>query len=120
MATVNGIVGQQTISSKSVIDGRHPAVIRLMEFKADNGIIPAGEIIAVNADGKAVSYDPAGASPLNIPAGVCTEATDTSVNTAGSVAVHGTVMGSSLLVKGAAASASAMTALENSTSIWVF
>lgn len=120
MATVNGIVGQQTITSKTVVDGRHPAIVRLMEFKADNGIIPAGEIIAIGADGEAVSYDPAGASPLNVPVGVCTEDTDTSVNTAGTVAVHGTVMGSSLLVKNAAASASAMTALENSASIWVF
>jgi hypothetical protein len=120
MATISGIVGQQTITSKSVIDARHPAVVRLMEFKANSGIIPAGEIMAVGSDGKAVSYDPAGVSPLNLPVGICTEDTDTAVNTAGSVAVHGTVMGKSLLVKGETASASEMADLESNTSIWIF
>ena len=120
MATVNGVVGTQTITGKTVADGRHPAVVRLMEFEADAGTIPAGEIIAKSAAGKAVSYDPAGASPLNIPVGVCTEDTDTAVNTAGSVAVHGTVLGASLLVKGVAANSAQMNDLEANTSIWIF
>lgn len=120
MATVNGVVGTQTISSKSVIDGRHPAVVRLMEFLADNGTIPAGEIIALNTEGTAQSYDPAGSSPLNIPVGVCTEDTDTSKDTAGNVMVHGAVLGSSLLVLGSEASASARAALEANTPVWIF
>jgi hypothetical protein len=120
MATVNGVVGTQTITGKTVTDGRHPAVIRIMEFASGTGTIKAGEIIALNASGKAVSFDPAASDTAKTPVGVCTEDIDTAVNTAGSVAVHGTVMKKSLLTQGAASSAAHITALEANAPVWVF
>ncbi|MCD8552327.1 hypothetical protein [Seleniivibrio sp.] len=120
MATVNGVVGTQTITGKTVTDGRHPAVIRIMEFASDAGTIQAGEIIALDASGKAVSFDPAASDSTNTPVGVCTEDIDTSKDTAGSVAVHGTVMKKSLLTKGSASSAAHVASLETNAPIWVF
>lgn len=120
MATVNGVVGQQTITEKTVIDDRHPAVVRLKQFKADNGVIPAGEIVALDANGDIVSYDPASGGTEATPVGVCTAETDTAKDSIGSVMVHGAAVSKSLLTKGAAASASEKTALEANTIIWAF
>jgi len=120
MATFNGVVGTQIISSKSVIDGRHPAVVRIMEFLTENGVIPAGEIIAFDSDGKAVSYDPTGTAPLNAPIGVCTEEIDTAKDSAGNVLVHGCVLASSLLTLGTASTVSHKAALESAKPIWIF
>lgn len=120
MATLNGVVGQQTITDKTVIDSRHPAVIRIMQFKADNGIIPAGEIAALDSNGDVVSYDPASVTTEVTPIGVCTEDTDTSKDTAGRVIVHGTVVAASLLTQGSKSSAAEVEALEADTLIWSF
>ena len=120
MATVNGIVGQQTITEKTVIDDRHPAVIRLKKFKPDNGIIPAGQIVALDAAGETVSFDPDSLGTEDTPVGVCTYEVDTAKDSIGSVMVHGAVVAASLLVKGAAATASEKAELEASTVIWSF
>lgn len=120
MATVNGVVGQQTITEKTIIDDRHPAVVRMKEFKADNGIIPAGEIVALDSDGKVVSYDPGSGSTEATPIGVCIYGIDTSKNTLGDVLVHGTVVGKSLLTLGSASVSAETAALESNTLIWSF
>jgi len=120
MATVNGIIGQATITDKSIIDDRHPAVIRFMQFKADNGVIKAGEILALDANGDTVSYDPASGGTEATPIGVCSSETDTAKDTIGSVIVHGTVVGRSLLTLDAASTSDEISALESNTLIWSF
>lgn len=120
MATVNGVIGQQTITDKRVIDDRHPAVIRFMQFKADNGIIEAGEILAFDANGDVVSCDPASGTTEATPIGVCSAQTDTSKDTAGGVIVHGTVVAESLLTLGVKAVTAEIDALEANTLIWSF
>jgi hypothetical protein len=120
MATVNGIVGQQTITGKTVIDDRHPAVVRFKEFKADNGIIKAGEIIALDASSTAVSYDPLSAGTEKTPIGVCANEIDTAKDTIGSVIVHGTVIGEALTTKGVKAVSAEVADLETNTLIWSF
>ncbi|ADD68995.1 hypothetical protein Dacet_2233 [Denitrovibrio acetiphilus DSM 12809] len=120
MATVNGIIGHQTVTDKSVIDDRHPAVIRFKQFKADNGTIPAGEIVALDANGYVVSYDPASAATEATPVGVCIMDTDTSKDTIGNVVVHGTVIGKNLLTNGTASKPEETAALEANTLIWSF
>ncbi|MGD9808880.1 MAG: hypothetical protein AB7E76_10715 [Deferribacterales bacterium] len=120
MATVNGVIGQQTITDKSVIDDRHPAVIRFMQFKADNGIIGAGEILALDSNGDVVSYDPASGGTEASPIGVCSSQTDTAKDTAGGVIIHGTVVGASLLTLGVKAVSAEIEALEANTLIWSF
>lgn len=118
MATFNGVVGQQTISYKTVADGNHPAVIRMVEFLSDNGTIKAGEIIAYDTNGKAVSYDPAAVDSKNIPVGVLTEDIDTTTDTAGMMAVHGTLVRAAITVKGASASDANISALESKIPVW--
>ncbi|PLX66010.1 MAG: hypothetical protein C0602_12825 [Denitrovibrio sp.] len=120
MATVNGVVGQQTITGKTVIDDRHPALVRLKKFKADNGTIPAGEIVALDASGEIVSYDPASGGTEATPVGVCIRETDTAKDTIGSVLVHGAVVAKSLLTKGTASGSNDAAALETATVIWSF
>jgi len=120
MAIVNGVVGQQTITEKSVIDERHPAIVRFKTFKADSGIIKAGEIIALDAGGDAVSFDPASGTSTATPIGVNAADIDTSKDTIGSVVVHGTVVAKSLLTQGSASTAGEIATLESSTLIWSF
>jgi len=120
MATVDGIVGQETITQKTVIDGRHPAVVRNKKFKASNGVIPAGEIVAVDAGGDIVSYDPDSVTSEATPVGVCTYDIDTAKDSVGCIIVHGTVVSASLLTKGTPSLAAHITALESNTLIWVY
>lgn len=120
MATVNGVVGQQTITEKRIIDDRHPALVKMMSFKADNGVIPAGEILALDSNSDIVSYDPASGGSEATPAGVCTRETDTSKDTIAGVIVHGAVVKKALLTKGETAAADEIAALESETVIWSF
>jgi hypothetical protein len=46
----------QTIEAKEVIDGRHPPVIFPVIAKSEQGIIPAGCVLAKDSDGKVVPY----------------------------------------------------------------
>lgn len=119
MATFNAVVGQQTITSKTVADGTHPAVIRIMEFLSSNGTISAGEIIAFDASGKAVSFDPAASDSKNVPVGALVEDIDTAKDTAGLVAVHGTLVRKALTVKGVSASDAEIKTLESALPVWV-
>lgn len=44
--------------SKIVNSGAHPPILKLITFKANQGNLPAGLIVALDADGKGVPYDP--------------------------------------------------------------
>jgi len=118
MATVNGVICQSTLTEKSVADGVHPIVTRSKQFKADNGTIEAGEILALDSNGDVVSYNPASGGPEVTPIGVCAMSIDTSKDTLGIVIVHGTVLRKSILALGAEAAAADITALETNTQIW--
>ena len=120
MATVNGVVGTQVVSGKTTVVGEHPAVIRTLPFKADNGTLEAGTIVAINATGTYEGYDPDATegSPLLTPVGVLTMAIDTTKDTVGNVLVHGTVVKASLLKLGSAAADADVIALETAVAVW--
>jgi len=120
MAKANGVLGRETITSKRIIDDRHPAVIRFKEFKEDNGIIKSGELVALDTNNDVVLYDPSGAAPEDTPVGVCVEDIDTAKETIGSVMVHGTVVKSSLTTKGLKSDDADINKLEEKTAIWAF
>ncbi|GAB1536605.1 hypothetical protein ADMFC3_22360 [Geovibrio sp. ADMFC3] len=120
MAKFDGVIDRREIGSEGVIDGRHPAVVKVMPFKQDNGKIAAGEIIALGADGKADFYDSADAGTLAVPVGVTIFPVDTGKDSLGSVLVHGTVIRSALKNEGIKADAAAVKALETNTNIWTF
>lgn len=120
MAKFNGVVDRKEISSEGVIDGRHPAVVKVMPFKSNNGNIGAGEIIALDENGKADFYDADGTDELKKPVGVVIFSVDTEKDSLGSVLVHGTVIRSALKNNGTKADAGAVNALESNTLIWTF
>ena len=77
---------------------RHPAVILAKPVKADQGVLEKGLIVALDANGKVVPYNPsAGGSTAN-PVGVLVERVDTSKETVGNVLVHGVVFRERLIV----------------------
>ncbi len=47
----------ESVDVKEVIDGRHPPVIFPMIAKSNQGIIPAGCVLAKDSDGKIVPYE---------------------------------------------------------------
>ncbi|MBI3584204.1 MAG: hypothetical protein HY096_09705 [Nitrospinae bacterium] len=106
-------LGAQSFTEKQVVDATHPAVILTMKVKANQGELAVGLIVAKDGNGDIVSYDSAGASPLNTPVGVLTMKVDSTKETVGNVLRHGTTVKSSLLVGTAAPSASDLTKLED-------
>jgi hypothetical protein len=94
-----------------VVVGTHPPIIVALTAKADNGILAEGLLVAKDADGKIVAYNPAGAAPLNVLKGVLTQELDTAEDTSATVLRHGTVRGASLTVGGVAADADDFEAL---------
>lgn len=105
MAGFNAVLDTKQFSDKRVLDDRHPAIVITRAFKANNGTIPAGELVAYDVNGDVVSFDPAGIAPVNDPVGVCVHDVDTAKVTIGGVVVHGTVVSAALTVKGADADA---------------
>ncbi|WP_022852032.1 hypothetical protein [Limisalsivibrio acetivorans] len=123
MAKFDAVVNRQTVDSAEILDGRHPAVVRVMEFKADSGEVPAGEIVAKDALGLISSYDPDAVSAnatLAVPVGVNLFPVDTAKDSLGNVVVHGTVIRSSLKTEGAEAADVDKDTLEQNTQIWAF
>lgn len=120
MAKFDGVIDRRDMGSAGIIDGRHPAVVKVMPFKADNGKIEAGEIVALNADGRADFYDAQDEGTLSVPVGVSIFTVDTGKDSLGSVLVHGTVIRSALKNGGAKAETAAVKALETNTQIWAF
>jgi len=94
-----------------IVVGTHAPIIVTMVAKADNGVLPEGLLVAKDADGKVVAYNPAGAAPLNVLKGVLTQELNTAEDTSATVIRHGTVRGAGLTVGGVAADADDFEAL---------
>lgn len=120
MAKFDGVIDRRDMGGEGIIDGRHPAVAKVLPFKEDNGVFEAGEIIALNAAGKADFYDGGGEGSLSVPVGVCIYKIDTAKDSLGSVLLHGTVIRAAVKNKGARADNAAVSALETNTQIWAF
>ena len=92
-------LGTQEFDMKEVINRNHPPIVRVMACEPDQGEHPRGCIVAKNATGNIVQYNPAASAPLNIPVGVLTDIcrSGDGDNTA-KVLVHGTVNNYALVV----------------------
>jgi len=57
---ISGDIGTYQFQSwsKIVNSGAHPPILKLITFKANQGNLPAGLIVALDANGKGVPYDP--------------------------------------------------------------
>lgn len=108
----DAVLGKQTFSEKQVLDGTHPAVVVSMKVKTNQGELPGGTIVAKDANGEIVPYDPAGIVPVNEPVGVLVYTIDTAKETVAPVLRHGTVVRRALLVKGNAPSETDILKLE--------
>jgi len=86
-----------------VVVGTHPPIILALAAKTANGVLAEGLLVAKDATGKIVAYDPAGASPLNVCKGVITQELDTAEDDTATVLRHGTVRAEALKVGAAAA-----------------
>jgi hypothetical protein len=118
MAGINGVLGTQTFTEKTVVSDNHPPVVRNMEALADNGTIEAGTILSKNADGKIISCDFTASDGTEIPAGVLVQTIDTSADTMALVLVHGTVVRAALMSAGEASADAQVSALESALKIW--
>lgn len=108
----NATLGTQTFTDKQIIDQAHPAIIRSLKVKANNGILSAGLIVAKDSAGDLVAYDSAGASPINTPVGVVTISCDTTKEGVAATLLHGTVVSANLLEGSSAAGATEIAALQ--------
>ncbi len=52
----NGVVAESTVKTKTIRAGGHPAVLRTIEVVSDQGVLPAGLMVAENIDGKGVPF----------------------------------------------------------------
>lgn len=114
MAGFNAVLDTKSFSGKRIIDDRHPAIVVTRAFKADNGTIPGGELVAIDANDLIVSYNPLGASPENDPVGICLQDVDTTAETLGNILVHGTAVRAALTTGGSAAADEDVALLEPS------
>lgn len=89
---INANLGTQTFIEKNILDPLHPAIIRTMDAKANNGTLVQGLIVAKDSNGDIVAYDPVGADPLNDPIGILIKGIDTTKDTLANVLRHGTVV----------------------------
>lgn len=57
---ISGDIGVYTFKSwsKIVNSGAHPPILKLITFKANQGLLPAGLLVALDADGLGVPYNP--------------------------------------------------------------
>jgi hypothetical protein len=123
MAKFDAVIDRQSMGSAGIIDGRHPAVVKVLEFRADNGTVEAGEILAFGADGLIDFYDSEAVSAnatLAVPTGINLFDVDTEKDSLGSVVLHGTVIRSALKNMGEKAEDADVQALEENTLIWAF
>ena len=109
---MNAVLGTLEAGLSTVISPIHPPVIKTMEAKADNGTLAMGLLVAKDANGDIVAYEPAGAAPLNACVGVLSQEIDTAEDDAAPVIRHGTVIRELLLVGAAAPDAAALAALD--------
>lgn len=110
---MDAVVGKQTFTEVQVVDASHPAIIRAEKLRANNGELPAGRILAKDANGDLVSYDDGGVAPVNVPVGILTRGVDTAKDAVGAVLRHGIAVKSSLTkAAGAAPTAADLVKLE--------
>ncbi|MBU1002785.1 MAG: hypothetical protein KKE73_09705 [Proteobacteria bacterium] len=98
---INGVVGTFNYGGVRASTTGHPPVFETGVVKADNGIYPAGVVLAKDGDGKLVPCEDLVAETVQ---GVNDAPVDTSVDTVAQYLVHGTAR-EDMLVKGAAATA---------------
>ena len=116
---VNGVIGTYTRPQyeETVIAPGHPGPVRNLVVKTGQGVLKKGLIVAKDASGLIVPYDPAGTDPVNKPVGVLFDGVDTDRVDVAPVIVHGTVYRNRLLVGENEPSADDLAALEAIT-IW--
>lgn len=105
-------LGSMSPAASHVATEHHPGIMVPMTALADNGTLPEGALLAKNAAGKIVAYDPAGAAPLNVVVGVLLEEIDTTKDDTALVIKHGTVRRGALKVGANAAADADVAALE--------
>jgi len=105
-------LGSIVLTGNRVVALNHPPVLETRTMTAGATKIPAGEIMAIDATGGLVQYDPAASDSKKNPVGVLIEEADPSVQEPdGVILVHGTVRRSALTVQGAAADDAAFAAI---------
>jgi hypothetical protein len=105
-------IGSISLSGNKIVALNHPPVLETRTMTAGVTVIPAGEIMAFDATGGLVQYDPDAVDSKKDPVGVLIEeANPATEEPDGVILVHGTVRGSALTVQGAAADADAIAAI---------
>jgi len=99
----NAVTRTETLVPKLIIDPVHPPVVRGCTFKANNGVLEAGTIIAVDANRDYVAYDASASDTTKEPKGVLDEDIDTSKQTVGRVLLHGVAVRENVKTKAGAA-----------------
>lgn len=95
---INGKIGEITVREVQVIaDTQHPPLIVSRTLKANQGVLDAGSIIAVDNTGNLVFYDPTKTS--HQPVGVLANIVDTDRQQTANLIVHGAVLKEALKVK---------------------
>ena len=100
---VKGVIGTYTPPKPEEAvysEERHPSVILSKSFKAGQGVLKRGTIVAVDSNNLVVPYNPSATDSTAEPVGVLVEGIDTDKETAGNVLVHGVVFRERLVVAG--------------------
>ncbi len=116
MAKTNAIIGVvQTDEPQAIFSSEHPPIYMTMPVKANQtgDILVAGTVVAKDAAGEVVPYDPAGTAPVNTPVGILIEDVDTTKETAAVVGVHGVAIKDRCNVKGSALASADIDKLKN-------
>ncbi len=104
--------GSVSPTGNKVVALNHPPIIETRTMTAGETAIPAGELMALDATGGLVSYDPEAVDSKKDVVGVLIEVADPSTEAPdGVILVHGTVRSEALTVQGAAADDAALAAL---------
>ena len=82
-------LGTQTFRESTVIDHTHPPVVWDFPVATGQGELAPGTVVAFNAAGAVVPYDPNGAAPVNDPIGILTMRVDTDKEDVAPVLIHG-------------------------------
>jgi len=116
MADFNGTIASMQKVVHPIIDLiAHPPVLKDLDFEAAGPALTAGEILALDANDYAVSYDPDSLGPEVNIVGVLAEDVDPSGEISdinGKVLWHGAVKASALTVGGDPATATDIASLE--------
>jgi len=113
---VNGKIATYEAQEVTVVaEVPHKPIILTKQLKANQGVLEAGSVIAKDADGNLVLYDPSNTDHEVV--GVLTRTVDTSKNVNALVLVHGVVNGRFLKTVSGEADESTVKALEEKT-IW--